>query len=70
MIEAALNIGSGFIISWMVWTFVVAPLFGLPFGMHDSLAITAIFTVTSLLRAYAWRRWFNWRFICKLRSRS
>lgn len=60
-LEATLNTASGFVISWMVWTFVVAPFYGLPFHAGQSFAITCIFTVTSLLRSYLWRRYFNGR---------
>ena len=58
-IETALNVLSGFFISLSVWIFVVAPLFGLPVGVTSSLAITSIFTVTSLIRSYVIRRFFN-----------
>lgn len=58
-IETALNIGSGFILSWGVWVWVVAPLWDIPFSMADSLGITAIFTLISAARSYLWRRWFN-----------
>lgn len=59
LLESAVNISSGFFISLLVWIFVVAPLWDIPVKMHDSLAITSIFTVSSLLRAYIWRRFFN-----------
>ena len=58
-VEAALNVLSGFLISWSVWVFLVAPLFNLDSGMGTSLAITSIFTVSSLLRSYLIRRFFN-----------
>lgn len=59
-IEATANIGSGFLISLAVWAWCVAPLI-----KHDILTIdntviiTTIFTVTSWLRSYYWRRFFN-----------
>jgi len=59
LLEAAFNVFSGFFISWGVWLFVVAPLFGIDSGMSQSLAITSIFTVSSLLRSYVIRRFFN-----------
>ena len=59
LVEANLNVFSGFFISWGMWVFVVAPLYGFNNGAMTSLSITAIFTVTSLVRAYIIRRWFN-----------
>ena len=58
-IEAALNTFSGFFISLGVWIFIVAPLFNVDVTYGGSLAITSIFTVSSLLRSFVIRRWFN-----------
>ncbi len=59
--EAKTNIAIGFVISWLVWVLVVTPLWGFPFSFGDSIGITCIFTVTSLARQFAVRRWFNRR---------
>ena len=58
-IESMLNVFSGFFISLAVWIFVVAPLFGIDVSYGTNIAITSIFTVSSLLRAFVIRRWFN-----------
>lgn len=61
MLESCLNTASGFVVALLIWTFIVIPLFGfngLTWG--DNLGITAIFTVSSILRGYVWRRIFNW----------
>lgn len=59
LVETALNIGSGFVISYLMWVFVVGPLFGLNTSLTDNLGITTLFTVTSVIRSYVWRRLFN-----------
>lgn len=59
LLEASLNTASGFIISLIVWRWVVAPTFGLPIDMGTNLLITGIFTVVSIARSYVWRRFFN-----------
>lgn len=59
LIEAMMNVFTGFFISWMVWVVIVAPLYGFDAGYAKALGITTIFTVSSLLRAYIIRRWFN-----------
>jgi len=43
----------------MVWVVLVAPLYGFDAGYLKALGITSIFTVSSLLRAFIIRRWFN-----------
>jgi len=59
-IEQLLNIGSGFLISLLVWEFVVKPVWDLQTSFSENLHITALFTVVSIARSYTWRRFFNW----------
>lgn len=59
-IEATANIGSGFVISLCVWAWIVAPLISTDIlTIHNTLTITTIFTISSWLRSYYWRRFFN-----------
>jgi hypothetical protein len=58
-IEATLNIGSGFIISVIVWQ-ILAIHYGYDMPLSRNLEITSIFTVVSVTRSYIWRRAFNW----------
>ena len=60
MIEAFFNIGSGFILSVIVWQ-ILAHYLGIPMPLAKNLFITSIFTVVSLARSYLWRRFFNAR---------
>ena len=60
LVESALNIGSGFLLSWLMWVWVAAPLFAIEVRANESLAIVCLFTITSLIRSYLWRRAFNW----------
>lgn len=57
-LEAGVNIGVGFVVS-LGLTAVVMPAFGHHVTLTENLGITSIFTVASLLRAYALRRLFN-----------
>lgn len=59
VLEAVVNTAVGFLISWAVWVWVVAPLFDIPYHGGEGFAITCIFTVTSLARSYVLRRIFN-----------
>lgn len=57
-IEATVNIGSGFILSLIVWQ-ILAGLYGIPMPLSRNVEITSIFTVVSLTRSYVWRRLFT-----------
>ena len=61
-IESTCNITTGFMISWLVWTLVVGPLVAKgvisPIHAGHALIITGIFTITSYMRSYFWRRFF------------
>jgi membrane protein implicated in regulation of membrane protease activity len=58
-IESIINIGSGFLISLLMWTFVVVPIWNLPVNMTQNFVITGLFTIVSVIRSYFWRRFFN-----------
>lgn len=59
-IEACINTAIGFMTT-LVLAPVVYPLFGHAFTLAQNLGITAIFTIVSIFRGYAVRRWFNSR---------
>jgi membrane protein implicated in regulation of membrane protease activity len=59
LVEQILNIGSGFFLSLLIWSFVIVPVWDLDVSMGDNLTITGIFTVVSVVRGYLWRRFFN-----------
>jgi len=56
-----MNVGSGFLLAWLA-TLVVIPIV-IPsvknVDIKEGLWITITFTVISLVRSYAWRRYFN-----------
>jgi len=60
IIEQILNMGSGFIISVLVWELVIKNLIheGV-LTLDSSIMITVIFTTVSFIRGYLWRRFFN-----------
>ena len=58
--EANATVLSGFILSMLVYKFVIGPLWNLEISLFDSLGVTAIFTVSSLIRSFIVRRIFNW----------
>ena len=60
LIEALLNTAIGFGVS-LALAAVVYPLFGHAFTLAQNVGITCIFTVASIARSYAVRRWFNAR---------
>ena len=58
LIEQFANIGSGFVISSLLWHFVIQPWWNIETSVAENLQITALFTVVSVIRGYAWRRTF------------
>ena len=58
-VEAAVNIGTGFIIAWLVWIYIIAPLFGYDDSLQTGFSITIIYTIASYIRSLIWRRAFN-----------
>lgn len=59
LIESLAGTAIGFIISVLVWQFIVNPLWNLHTGIIDNLSITLLFTVVSVIRSYYVRRVFN-----------
>lgn len=62
--EAIMNVASGFLISMAVWNWIAAPLMKNVFGgdiasFRNNFVITCIFTISSLIRSFVWRRVFN-----------
>lgn len=58
MVEACANTASGAAVSYCLGL-IVYPAFGFAVTPGQNLTITAIFTIASVLRSYAWRRAFN-----------
>ena len=59
LVEASMNVGLGFFVSFAVYLWIIGPIFNIPVTPADSLAVTLFFTATSLVRAYLLRRVFN-----------
>lgn len=57
-IEAWVNVAIGFGINFAA-NLLILPLFGFHITLMDNLYIGLIFTVISVVRSYAIRRWFN-----------
>jgi len=60
LIESVFNVVIGYGVA-LVSQLVIFPMFGIQLPLSDNLAIGAWFTVISLVRSYAIRRWFNAR---------
>lgn len=58
LVESVINVAIGFVVSVLL-TAAVLPAYGHSVSWGDNLQITAIFTVASIVRGYALRRWFN-----------
>jgi len=61
-IETSINMATGFLISFLVWLYIAGPLVQhgyLSTEAGGAFTITCIFTVTSYIRVYLWRRFFT-----------
>jgi hypothetical protein len=58
--ESAVNIVTGVLVSWGM-NLLAGPLLGVKMNAAQSAGIVAILTVTSFVRSYAIRRYFNRR---------
>jgi hypothetical protein len=59
LFETLVNTAIGYLIS-LATTVVVFPLLGINVPMHTNLAVVSIFTIVSIARGFALRRFFNW----------
>jgi hypothetical protein len=59
LVEQICNVGSGFIISLLVWQYIICPVWHIERGSGDGVQITMVFTLVSVVRGYLWRRIFN-----------
>lgn len=59
LLEQVLNVGSGFVLSSLVWQFVIIKWWDIHTSFSENLQITSVFTIVSIVRGYVWRRLFN-----------
>jgi hypothetical protein len=60
LIEACINVLIGFVINFFA-NLVILPLIGFEISVAQNLFIGVLYTVISVARSYAVRRWFNAR---------
>lgn len=60
LIESVFNVVIGYGVA-LASQLIIFPMFGIYLPLSDNLAIGAWFTIISLVRSYAIRRWFNAR---------
>lgn len=61
LIESILNQLSGFLLSMLVFAYVIAPIWSFEVSWDQNFIITSVFTLVSIVRSYLWRRFFNSR---------
>lgn len=58
LIEAVINVAIGFVVSLLL-TAILLPAYGHQVTWSENFQITGVFTITSILRSYLIRRYFN-----------
>jgi hypothetical protein len=60
LLETLTNVGTGFIASLFIWEVIVRPVYGIERSRStEGIEITLIFTASSIIRGYLFRRLFN-----------
>lgn len=59
MIETIVGTAVGFGVSVLLWEVAVKPIWGIETSFVENLSITTLFTIASIARGYAVRRFFN-----------
>lgn len=59
LLEKSLDTISGFILSVLLFQFIIIPMYNLNSKSYDSIEIVLMFTIVSIIRGYMWRRVFN-----------
>jgi hypothetical protein len=63
LIEALINVAIGFTINFVA-NLVILPLIGFQISVGQNLFIGVLYTLISVARSYAVRRWFN-AYLCR-----
>jgi uncharacterized membrane protein len=57
-VESVTNVCVGYVVA-LIATWLILPAFGLDANISQAVGISAAFTIISLIRSYALRRFFN-----------
>lgn len=60
LIEACINIGIGYVINFIM-NLLILPLFGFHITLTQNFFMGLLYTIVSVARSYAIRRWFEKR---------
>ena len=60
LLEILISVTIGWLIGF-ISNMVILPLFGYPISVADSIYISILFTLISIIRGYIVRRYFNWQ---------
>jgi len=58
--EVIVNVGTGFVISYLLWLYLVPVLFDIETRPTQGLGITFLYTIASIARGYIVRRCYNY----------
>lgn len=61
LVETCSNVGIGFVVSYLLWLFLLPLLFDIETSAGQGLGVTLVYTVASILRGFLVRRFFVWR---------
>jgi hypothetical protein len=59
LMESMVNVVVGMLINFTA-QLIIYPLMGINVSLNTNIVIMLLFTIVSVARSYAIRRWFNW----------
>lgn len=59
LVEAVTNQVAGYLVSVLITMFILGPMIGYDIGLRESVSITIIYSIASIVRGYLFRRLFN-----------
>lgn len=68
LIETKVNVLTGFVLAWLIWEFIILPIWNLNTSPMDNFGMVFFFTIISVIRSYIWRRIFNTDYQSRLMS--
>ena len=68
-IESMVNVAIGYVVA-IISQLLMFPMFDINIPLYDNLMIGAWFTIISIMRSYAVRRWFNMKMIYGMEGRG
>jgi branched-subunit amino acid ABC-type transport system permease component len=59
VLETVTSVAVGFVIAMLTYRYIISPIYGFGSGAKESAGVVTIFTISSMIRQYLVRRFFD-----------